>query len=143
MTIADKLSRLRAINLRTLFDDVLKENEDYICNLNKDQMYEEGIMNVRTKQKQQYAESTKISKRKAPFNKTDFITLRWFGNFYESLRLIIFKDYFIIQSPDKVWGSYLETQTRFTSALGLTKESKSELRNLAKDELIKKIRSGL
>jgi len=143
MTITDKLSHLRAINLRTLFDQVLRDNEDYICELNREQMYEEGVMNVKTKQKEQYAESTKRAKRRAPFNKTDFITLRWVGDFYESLKLIIFKDYFIIQSPNKVWGNFLEPQNRFGSALGLTKESKSELRELVRDELIKKIRSGL
>jgi hypothetical protein len=143
MTITDKLSHLRVINLRTLFDQVLRDNEDYICELNREQMYEEGVMNVKTKQKEQYAESTKRAKRRAPFNKTDFITLRWVGDFYESLKLIIFKDYFIIQSPNKVWGNFLEPQNRFGSALGLTKESKSELRELVRDELIKKIRSGL
>ena len=143
MTITEKLSRLSAINLRTLFDDVLRENEDYICDLNRDQMYEEGVMNVKTGQKEQYTESTKKAKRKAPFNKTEFITLKWMGDFHKELKLLIFKDTFVVQSRNKVWGNYLETQARFGSALGLTKDSKSELRNLSRDELIKKIRSGL
>lgn len=143
MTITEKLSHLSAINIRTLFDNVLKENEDTICDLNRDQMYEEGVMNVKTRQKEQYAASTKKAKRKAPFPKTEFITLKWMGNFHNDLGIIIFKDTFVIQSKNKIWGNYLEPQARFTSALGLTKQSKSELRDLVKDELIKKIRGGL
>jgi hypothetical protein len=143
MTITDKLSHLRAINLRTLFDIVLRENENYICELNRDQMYEEGVMNVKTGKQEQYAESTKKAKRKAPFPKIDFVTLKWFGNFHRELRLLIFKDTFVIQSDNRIWGNYLEPNPRFTSALGLVKESKSDLRELTRDELIKKIKSGL
>jgi hypothetical protein len=106
-------------------------------------MYEEGIMNVKTGDKEKYAESTKRAKRKAPFPKTEFITLKWFGTFHKSLKLMIFKDYFVVQSPNNIWGNYLENQARFGSALGLTKESKSDLRDIVRDELIKKIKSGL
>jgi hypothetical protein len=143
MTVTDKLSHLRAINLRTLFDTVLRENETTICDLNRDQMYEEGVMNVKTGEKEQYAASTKKAKRKAPFPKTEFITLKWMGTFHESLKLMIYKDTFVVQSPNKIWGNYLEPQARFGSALGLTKESKSDLRDLVRDELITKIKSGL
>jgi hypothetical protein len=143
MTVTDKLSHLRAINLRTLFDTVLRENETTICDLNRDQMYEEGVMNVKTGEKEQYAASTKRAKRKAPFPKTEFITLKWMGTFHESLKLMIYKDTFVVQSPNKIWGNYLEPQARFGSALGLTKQSKSDLRDLVRDELITKIKSGL
>jgi hypothetical protein len=143
MTITDKLSHLRAINLRTLFDTVLRESENYICELNRDQMYEEGVMNVKTGDREKYAESTKRAKRKAPFPKTEFITLKWMGEFHKSLKLKIFKDYFVVQSPNQVWGSFLEPQSRFGSALGLTKESKSDLRDTVKDQLIKKIKNVL
>jgi hypothetical protein len=143
MTVTDKLSHLRAINLRTLFDTVLRENEAAICDLNRDQMYEEGVMNIKTGEKEQYAASTKRAKRKAPFPKTEFITLKWMGTFHESLKLMIYKDTFVVQSPNKIWGNYLEPQARFGSALGLTKESKSDLRDLVRDELITKIKSGL
>jgi hypothetical protein len=143
MTVTDKLSHLRAINLRTLFDTVLRENETTICDLNRDQMYEEGVMNVKTGEKEQYAASTKKAKHKAPFPKTEFITLKWMGTFHESLKLMIYKDTFVVQSPNKIWGNYLEPQARFGSALGLTKQSKSDLRDLVRDELITKIKSGL
>lgn len=143
MTITDKLSRLRAINLRTLFDTILRENEDYICDLNKDQMYEGGVMNVNTGQKEKYAQSTIKSKHRAPFPKTDFITLKWTGEFHQTLKLQILKDTFFIMSRHGIWNKYLEPQMRFESALGLTKESKSELRDLVRDELIRKIRNEL
>jgi len=143
MTITDKLSHLKAINIRTLLDGILKENEDYICDLNRDQMYEEGVMNVKTGQKEQYAASTRKAKKRAPFPKTDFITLKWKGDFHEALKLIIFKDFFVVQSANRIWGNFLEPQTRFGSALGLTKDSKSELRDLVRDEMIKKLRVGL
>jgi hypothetical protein len=144
MTIADKLSHLRAINIETLFDDILRENEDAICDLNRDQLYEQGIVDVnKPNQKLQYAESTKKAKRKAPFNKTDFITLKWTGEFHKALKLIIFKDKFVIASDNKIWGNYIETQTRFQSALGLAEKSKSEVREIARDEMIKKVREGL
>jgi len=143
MTITEKLSRLRAINLRTLFDDVLKENEDYICSLNQEQMYDEGVMNVRTEQKEKYAPSTIKSKKYAPFPKTDFITLKWTGDFHKTLKLQILKDTFFIMSAHGVWNKYLEPQKRFESALGLTRGSKSELRDLVQEEITKKIRNEL
>lgn len=143
MTVTDRLSHLRAINIRTLFDQSLKENESAICDLNRDQMYEEGVMNVKTGQKEHYAESTKRAKKKAPFSKTEFVTLKWMGTFHKELKIVVFKDYFVVQSNNKIWGNYLEPNPRFTSALGLTKDSKSELRNLMRNELIKKIKVGL
>ena len=143
MTITDKLSHLRGINIRTLFDTILRENEDYICNLNRGQMYEQGVMNVNTGQKEKYAPSTIKSKHRAPFPKTDFITLKWKGEFHQTLKLQILKDTFFIMSRHGIWNKYLEPQMRFESALGLTKESKSELRDLVRDELIRKIRNEL
>lgn len=144
MTITEKLSHLKDINLGTLFDDALKENEDEICDMNRSQMYEEGIVDVNNPgTKEHYALSTIRAKKKAPFPKTDFITLKWKGDFYESLKLIIFKDKFIISSKNNIWGSFLEPNSRFGSALGMTKKSKGELREIMRDELIRKIRGKL
>ena len=143
MTITEKLSHLAAINLRTLFDAILKENENYICELNRDQMYEEGVMNVNTGQREKYAASTIRAKKRAAFPKTDFITLKWTGDFHGGLKILIFKDTFVVQSKNRIWGNYLEPQERFGHALGLTKTSKSELRDLMRDELIKKIKGEL
>ena len=143
MTLTDKLSHLRAINIRTLFDDILRENEKDIVDFNRDQMYEEGIMNVKTKKKERYSPATIRAKKKAPFNKTEFITLKWMGKFHDSLRLLIFKDYFVVSSDNTIWANYIETQERFGKALGLTKESQESLKEIVRDEMIKKIRNVL
>jgi len=142
MTITEKLSHLRAINIGTLFDRILKSNEEAILDMNRSQMYDDGVMNVKNPSvKEKYAKSTIQAKRKAPYNKTEFITLKWMGNFHESLKLIIFKDKFVIASDNKVWANYLETQNRFGSALGMTEESKDALREITRDEMIKRIRN--
>ena len=144
MTITERLSGLRAINIGMLFDGILKENENYIFDLNRSQMYDRGELDVNEPgKKQKYAPSTIKAKRKAPFSKTDFITLKWTGKFHEDLKLIIFRDKFVIASDNNIWGNYLETQSRFQSALGLTEKSKEELRDLVKDEMIKGIRGKL
>jgi|WetSurMetagenome_2_1015567.scaffolds.fasta_scaffold00103_47 hypothetical protein len=144
MTLTEKLSHLRAINLEALFDDSLKENEGTILDMNRGQMYDEGTLNVESPGKvEHYAESTIRAKKRAPFNKTEFITLRWMGDFYNSLKLIIFKDKFVITSDDRIWGNFLETQDRFGKTLGMTEKSKGELREIMRDELIQKIRNAL
>lgn len=142
MTITEKLSHLKAINIGMLFDEVLKENEESILDMNRDQMYESGIVDVnKPSQREKYSPATIRAKKKAPFNKTEFITLKNFGKFHSQLKLIIFKDKFVIASDNNIWGNYLETQTRFQSALGLTPKSKSDLREMSRDEIIKKIRN--
>jgi len=144
MTLSEKITRLTAINIGRLFDEVLKENEEAICDMNRSQMYDDGTVNVKKPGAvERYAESTKRAKSKAPFNKTDHITLKWFGNLHQSLKIIIFRDKFIIGSGNKIWANYLEPQSRFGSALGLTEKSKGELRDLAKDEMIRKIKDEL
>ena len=144
MTLREKITRLTAINTGRLFDEVLRENETAICDMNRDQMYNDGTVNVNKPGViERYAESTLKAKRKAPFNKTDHVTLKWFGNFHESLKIIIFRDKFVISSQNKTWANYLEPLSRFGSALGLTEKSKGELRDLAKDEMIRKTKDEL
>ena len=142
MTITDKLSRLKALNIRTLFDEVLRENEETILDMNRNQMYDEGVLDVTVPgYKDHYSPATKRNKRSAPFPKTEFITLKWTGDFHKELKLLIFKDTFVIDSLNKTWQNFLSQNHRFMNALGLTKKSKSELREIARDELIKKIRN--
>lgn len=124
------------------FDEVLEDNEKEILDMNRSQMYDEGVLNVNNPSiKEKYSPSTIKAKRRAPFNKTEHITLKWTGKFHEDLKLIIFKDKFVIASNNKIWGNYLEPQSRFGSALGLTEKSKKELRETARDEMIKKIKN--
>jgi hypothetical protein len=127
-----------------LFDEVLRENEEEILNMNRSQMYDEGVMDVNNpSQKERYSPATIQAKKKAPFSKTDFVTLKWMGNFHQSLKLIIFKDSFLISSDNLIWANFLEPQDRFGSALGMTKTSKEEIRELSRDEMIRKIKSKL
>ena len=142
MTITEKLSRLKGINIETLFDEVLKENEETILDMNRSQMYDEGIMNIKNPSSQEhYSPATIKAKRKAPFSKTEFITLKWKGKFHSDLKLLIHKDDFVIVGDNLIWKMYLVDQDRFGGAVGLTAKSKSELREIARDELIKKIRN--
>jgi hypothetical protein len=144
MTLTEKLSHLQAINFGALFDEVLKENEDEICNLNRDQMYEEGTMDVtKPGQVEHYSPATIRAKKKAPFNKTEFITLKWMGDFYKTLKIVIFKEWFVITSDSRIWANFLETQNRFSKALGMTEKSKGELREIMKEELIRKLRNAI
>jgi hypothetical protein len=107
-------------------------------------MYDNGVMDVNEpEQREKYSPATIQAKKRAPFSKTDFVTLKWMGKFHEGLKLIIFKDKFVISSDNKIWANFLEPQDRFGSALGMTEKSKSELRELSRDELIKKIRDKL
>lgn len=142
MTITDKLSRLKALNIRALFDEVLRENEETILDMNRSQMYDEGVMDVNNPSSQEhYSPATIAQKKKAPFSKTEFITLKWMGKFHQSLKLLIFRDTFVISSDNLIWANFLETQNRFGKALGMTKSSKNELRDIARDSLIKAIRN--
>jgi hypothetical protein len=65
------------------------------------------------------------------------------GDFYKEMKLIIFKDTFLVTSDNRIWANYLETNPRFSNALGLTKENKSELREISRDELIRKLKNEL
>ena len=141
MTITEKLSHLRAINIGTLFDDILRENKGDILDMNRSQMYDKGIMDVVTEKKERYSPATIRAKKKAPFNKTEFVTLKWMGNFHRELKLIILKDTFLISSDNEIWGNYLEPNKRFSQALGLTETNKGELRNVMRDEIVKKLRN--
>jgi len=120
-----------------LIGQIIKNEEEFIKDLNRDQMYKEGIMNVDTEKKEGYAESTiRAKKRKAKYRRTDHITLRWMGDFYDSLRVLIFDKWFTINADSTIWARFLEPQERFTKALGLTEDSKEKLRERIRDRII-------
>ena len=117
---------------------LVSEEKDLIKELNKDQMYEKGVMDVDRPHKLKYADSTKRQKKKkARYKKTDFITLRWMGDFYESLKVLLFEKYFVISSDSNIWARFLEPQDRFGKALGLTEKNKGVLQKVLKDDLIR------
>jgi hypothetical protein len=144
MKISEKIAQLKSIDLDRSFDEVLKENEKDILDMARGQMYDQGIMNVdKPNEKLHYAPSTIKAKKRAPFNRTEFITLKWTGKFFSKLKLLIFKDKFVISSTDTTYANFIEPQERFGHALGLTSDSKAELRDKVKDEMIRKVRKQL
>lgn len=143
MTIRDKIKQLQAIDINAITDAAIIENEEDILNANRDQMYERGQIDVQKPDyREKYAASTIRQKRKtARFPKTDFITLKWTGEFHDSLKLLIFKDKIVIQSDDLKWANWLEE--RFKNALGLTADSLSAIRDKVKSSFINIIRNEL
>lgn len=141
MTINEKILRLKAINLNKLLDDSLRAKEKDILDLNRDQMFEDGIMNVKTEKTERYSPATIRAKKKAPFSRTKHITLKWTGDFHKRLELLIFAKKIVISSKNIVWGKWLETQERFENALGLTENSIKKTRDIIKPELLKRLRN--
>lgn len=143
MRINDKIKQLEAIDVNALVDEAIIDNEDVILDANREQLYERGTIDVtRPNYKEKYAASTVARKRKtAKFPKTDFITLKWNGDFHDSFKLIIFKDKIVIQSDDLKWANFLEN--RFSNALGLTKDNLSKVRDKIHESFMKGLRDDL
>jgi len=143
MVISDKLKKIETLNIERIIDESLKEIENFILDLNREQLYEKGEIDVtRPGIKEHYAEGTIRQKRKkAKFKKTEFVTLRWEGEFYDNFQLIVFKEKFIIQAKDLKWSNWLEPNPRFGKALGLTEESKALLINKIRPIIIYRIRN--
>ena len=142
MTIQEKISALRAINLEILFDQTIRDNEKDILDLNREQMYEEGTMDITKPGKiERYSPLTIKAKKRAPFNRTDHITLKWMGAFHASLKILIFKAKLVISSDNSIWDKYLEPQGRFSNALGLTEENKGKLRDIVERDITRKLRN--
>jgi len=137
-----KLARVRKFkNFDRVLNVIIKDNEPEILAMNRDQMYEDGIVDVNNPQAiLQYAPGTvKQKKKRARYKRTDHITLKWAGSFHDKMKLVIKATEFWITSKDPKWskfGSGEWGQGRFENALGLTKESLSMLRELVKSDLI-------
>jgi len=145
MKISTKIKRLQAVDLHQIVNDAAKKAEDQIIMLNQDQMYNEGVLDVeKPNRKEKYAASTiRQKKRKAKYKKTEFITLRWFGDFYDAMKIIFFKDRFVLTSDDLKWANWLEPQDRFGHALGLTNKSRSFLKTILKPEIITRLKKAI
>lgn len=117
---------------------IIEGNKELILDLNREQM-REGMIDLDSEKKRfRYAQSTIRQKRKkAKFKDLKHITLRWDGDFHESLKLLIFKDKMVISSTDPK-HPYLEG--RFGNALGLSDKSMSKLRDKIRDDLIRALR---
>ena len=145
MRIDEKIKQLAAVDVMSVVDGVLKESSDEIIKLNQDQLYEQGVINVTNPAKREYyAESTKKQKRrKATFPKTDFVTLRWDGSFYDNFKVIVLADHLEVHSLDQKWPNWLEPNKRFSNALGLTNDSIEILRDNLRDKFITAFRNEL
>jgi hypothetical protein len=143
MNIEKKIKRLQSINIEDVLDLAVRDNEKAMLDLNREQMYEQGVMNVKTEKREIYSPSTVRQKKTAPFNKTSHVTLKWTGEFHESLKLFIFKAFYIISSKDLKWSRWLEPNERFANALGLTEESMGKFRSLVKPSFIRILKKEL
>ena len=105
-------------NLR---DEVLNERK-LAVRLVRDQMWHGQINPVRPRQKLYYTKFTiGLKKRFARFPKTDYITLKWDGDFHDSIFLNNRRQ---LDSNNPTWLNKLRHQERFENALGLTEQSK-------------------
>jgi len=142
--IDKKIQRLQNIDLHAVINDAARDKQGQILRLNKDQMYEEGVMDVTRPGKLKYAPGTIAQKRKkATFKRTDHITLRWFGDFYAKMKIIFFQKEFVITSLDLKWANWLEPQDRFAKALGMTEKSMKRLRQILKLQIVLKLKQQL
>jgi len=137
-----KLAKVRKYkNFPVILNSIIKDNEPEILAMNRDQMWEDGIVDVNNPRAiLDYAPSTvKQKKRRARYKRTDHITLKWTGSFHDKMKLKIEPEQFIITSTDDKWSKFSSGtwgQGRFENALGLTSENKEELRQLVKSDLI-------
>lgn len=144
MNIKSRIKKLRKFSdMEALLNQILKGLEKDILNLNRDQMYEDGVMDIKNPQAiLHYAPSTIRNKRgRAKFKRVDHITLKWEGDFHKTLKIKYNKDSMLIYSEDMKWKAYLQPQSRFENALGLTNESLSLLREWITTGLIKRFRN--
>ena len=144
MDVKSRLKKLRKLSdMSVVLNQILKSLEKDILNLNRDQMYEDGIMDIKNPSAiLHYAPSTiKNKKGRAKYNRVDHITLKWEGDFHKTLKIKYDKDSVLIYSEDGKWKAYLQPQTRFENALGLTDASLSLLRDWITTELIKRFRN--
>jgi hypothetical protein len=142
MRIGERIKRMERLDVNKILDETIKEIETFIIELNQDQLYDRGEINVNNPaQRERYAPGTIRQKRKtATYKKTDFVTLRWDGDLYDAMKVYCFREYFIITSRDLKWVWH-EKNPRFKNALGLTDESKARLRDELRPLIIKKIKS--
>jgi len=143
--VLSKLKKYQNLDIRSLIDQSIRDNEKTILTLNQDQMYEKGVMDVDSpSHREHYAKGTVYQKKKkARYKKTDFVTLKWDGDFYSTMKIIHFNDRFVIAADDFKWANWLEPNDRFGKALGLTDKSKSILRDIVRTDILRRIRNAV
>jgi len=146
MRVHSTYQQLKRFNdFNAAINRAVKSIEKQILDLNRDQMYEDGVMDINNPSAiLHYAPSTIRQKRKrASYPRTDHITLKWEGDFHKALKIRYGKEEIEIFSDDKNWKEYLQPQDRFQNALGLTDASLDYARELIKDKLLNNIRDAV
>jgi hypothetical protein len=145
VSISAKVERLERVDVNKIVDDSLREIEKLILELNQKQLYDEGVIDVKNPGKREKYSKGYIrqKQRYATFKKTEFVTLKYDGDFYNSFKLIIFDKVFVIQATDLKWANWLEPNPRFENALGLTDESKEEVRQIILPVFLKRLKNEL
>lgn len=127
-------------NKDDLLLDLIKENEDFVVELNKSQLYNDGIRADGSQVEPRYSRLTiTIKSRKG--QPTNRVTLKDEGDFYDSFYLEFGSNSFVINARDSKTPSLKEKYNE--EILGLTDESKSELSLFLKDVIIQELRSKL
>ena len=132
--------RLAAIrkynNMPRVLNRIIKDNEPEIIAMNRDQMWEDGIVDVNNPSAiLDYAPSTVQSKkRRARYKRTDHITLKWSGDYHKGMKIKQEPEQFTIISTKVPYPGFMDG--RFGNSLGLIEENKEELRQLIKSDLI-------
>ena len=149
MGFETKLAAIRKYkNFPGILNKIILYNKDEIIDMNREQMWEDGIVDVNNPSSiLQYAPSTiKHKKKRARYKRTDHITLKDMGDFHAKMKLIIKPDHFIITSGDSKWSHFSSGdwgQGRFENALGLTEKNKGVLRDYIKSDLITRFKDAL
>ena len=145
MTIAEKIKSITVIDIYKMLNKCASDLAEDIIGLNQDQLYEQGIIDTeRPAHRERYAKSTIYQKKRyAQYPKTEFVTLRWEGYYYDSMKLEIFPVespyFFQIIASNEIWKKYLSKNPRFENAMGLTGKSIRIVRSKMKKLLMEKI----
>lgn len=134
-TVEDLIVKLK--NLPTFVDLVgdnsIAENEDTIIDLNKAQMIVLGI----DADGDQLGEYTPYSSqiREAAGLQTEFIDLRFTGDFQDSIELNLTPNGYEIDATDEKWTDKIEP--RFPDALGLIDDNEDRVTNIITSKIEK------
>lgn len=117
--------------VQDISNNSIEDNSENILDLNRSQMLVSGI-DSEGDSLGEYSAFT-VQKRKDKGLQTEFIDLRYTGEFQDSLILQQDKDAYFIGALDPKWQD--EIQPRWPDALGLTEDSESKVTEILTNEI--------
>ena len=130
MTVLEEAAnRIALLDIGKMLNEIYSQKpvQDYIIQLNTgEQLYNQGVAS-NNKEIGQYAESTKVSKRRKGLI-SDHITLKDTGDFYNTFQVFIEGDEFELQA-DPIKGTVNLYQKYGTDIVGLTDQSLNKFIN--------------